>query len=72
MLDEVEVVDKVVVVGVVVRSLNTFLELMPTSQLRLPYIVLLHLSTTPVHYTGPVHRSSTPVQYTGPVHRSTI
>ena len=72
MLDEVEVVDKVVVVGVVVRSLNTFLELMPTSQLRLPYIVPVHLSTTPVHYTGPVHRSSTPVHYTGPLYKGAL
>ena len=49
MQDEAEVVDVVgVVVGVVVRSLNTFLELMPTSQLRLPYIMLLLLSSTPV------------------------
>merc|ERR1711894_638359 len=72
-----EGIGKVVVDGVVVRcslfavrSLNTFLELMPTSQLRLPYIVLVHQSITPVHYTGPLHRSITPVHYTGPLHRS--
>ena len=79
MLDEVEVVDKNVVV--VVCSLNIFLELLPTSQLRLSYIVPVHLSSTPlsprpvytpVHYTSPLHWSITSVHYTdhytGPLH----
>ena len=63
----VVVVDEVVVV-VVVCSLNSFLELMTTFKLRLPYILWTGAVSTPVQYTCLVHLSSTPVQYTCPVH----
>ena len=43
---------------------------MPTSQLRLPSLALLHRTLTPLHYPGPLPRSITPVHYTGPLHRS--